>query len=119
MLNSFQAITGHLHLPQETLKLNPPHHLSNTLLGRYCPCQYLSELEVGSGSGSHLIGPTEYTLEQGRREEEAEAPWREKLAETGDVASLRQMFGAQRALCTDEIQTYIKGVIGHDHRAEG
>lgn len=58
-------------------------------------------------------------MEQGRREEEAEAPWRETLAEIGDAASLRQMFGAQRALCTDEIQTHIKGVICHDHRAEG
>lgn len=60
--NIFWAVTGHLHLPQETLKPAPPHHFSNTLLGRCRPCQYLSGLEVGSDSGSHLKGPTEYPL---------------------------------------------------------
>lgn len=59
------------------------------------------------------------TLCECDRREEAEAPWREKLTEIRDVAILQQMFGIQIALCTDEIQMYIKGITCHDHRAEG
>lgn len=43
-------------------------------------------------------------MELKRRAEEAEAPWRKKLAETGDTASPQQMFGIQLVLGTDETQ---------------
>lgn len=105
------------HWPSASSPRNPKSCPSTPSL-QY-PVRKVLSLSISqwSGGGSR---PTQYPLwsrtAEGRKQK---PPGGRKIAEIGDVSSLQQMFGIQIASCTDETQTCIKGILCHDHRAEG